>query len=169
MAVVLAMMNVIIAENLYNKEFVEKYTVGFAELAEHVKQYTPEWAEKNQKSQRLRFTGLPGNLQKMETNRLGRYTTKKGKYAPKRQQGSVFDYESAGGSYAPTTIQYNAAYELLNSNPTRAEIEACNFVIAGYLDGSKVHHDYIHMVNEYIRSKKWWCNNGMYSHNIDYH
>jgi len=46
MAVVLAMMNVIIAENLYNKEFVEKYTVGFAELAEHVKQYTPEWAEK---------------------------------------------------------------------------------------------------------------------------
>jgi len=82
MAVVLAMMNVIIAENLYNKEFVEKYTVGFAELAEHVKQYTPEWAEKNQKSQRLRFTGLPGNLQKMETNRLGRYTTKKRKSMP---------------------------------------------------------------------------------------
>lgn len=82
------------------------------------------------------------------------YYEKKEKYAQKRQQGSVFDYESAGGSYAPTTIQYNAAYELLNSNPTRAEIEACNFVIAGYLDGSKVHHDYIHMVNEYIRSKK---------------
>jgi len=46
LALVLAMMNVIIAENLYDKAFVEKYTVGFEQLAEHVKQYTPEWAEK---------------------------------------------------------------------------------------------------------------------------
>ncbi len=42
---VLAMMNVIISENLYDKEFVETYTHGFDELAEMVKEYTPEWAE----------------------------------------------------------------------------------------------------------------------------
>lgn len=41
-ALMLAMMNVIIDEGLYDQEFVEKYTVGFAELAEHVKAYTPE-------------------------------------------------------------------------------------------------------------------------------
>lgn len=41
----LAMLNVIINEDLYDKEFVENYTVGFAELVEHVQQYTPEWAQ----------------------------------------------------------------------------------------------------------------------------
>lgn len=41
-ALALGMMNVIIAENLYKKEFVEKYTMGFDKLVEHVKEYTPE-------------------------------------------------------------------------------------------------------------------------------
>lgn len=38
----LGMMNFIIAENLYNKDFVEKYTTGFDELVEHVKDYSLE-------------------------------------------------------------------------------------------------------------------------------
>jgi anaerobic selenocysteine-containing dehydrogenase len=41
-ALALAFLNVIIEESLYDKEFVEKWTYGFEELAEHVKQYTPE-------------------------------------------------------------------------------------------------------------------------------
>lgn len=41
----LAMLNVIIAEDLYDKEFVEKYTIGFDKVVEHVKPYTPEWAQ----------------------------------------------------------------------------------------------------------------------------
>jgi len=45
-ALALGMLNVIISENLYDKEFVEKYTVGFDKLAEHVKQYSPEKVEK---------------------------------------------------------------------------------------------------------------------------
>ena len=40
----LAMLNVIIGEGLYNKSFVDAYTVGFPELAASVTQYTPEWA-----------------------------------------------------------------------------------------------------------------------------
>ena len=44
-AIALAMMNVIIAEQLWDKEFVDKWTVGFDKLVEHVKQYTPEKAE----------------------------------------------------------------------------------------------------------------------------
>jgi anaerobic selenocysteine-containing dehydrogenase len=43
-ALALAMMHVIIGENLYDADYVEKYTVGFDELAERVTQYTPEWA-----------------------------------------------------------------------------------------------------------------------------
>jgi thiosulfate reductase/polysulfide reductase chain A len=44
LALVLAMINIIITENLYNKEFVEKYTHGFDELVKHIKDYTPKWA-----------------------------------------------------------------------------------------------------------------------------
>jgi len=41
-ALALAMLNVIIGENLYDKEFVDKWTYGFDKLAELVKQYPPE-------------------------------------------------------------------------------------------------------------------------------
>ena len=45
-ALALGMLNVIISEDLYDKEFVDKYTIGFDKLAEHVKQYPPEKVEK---------------------------------------------------------------------------------------------------------------------------
>jgi formate dehydrogenase (coenzyme F420) alpha subunit len=41
-ALALGMMNVIVSEGLYDKEFVEKHTVGFDRLVEHVKSYPPE-------------------------------------------------------------------------------------------------------------------------------
>jgi len=41
-ALALAMMNVIIAEDLYDRKFVEKYTAGFDRLVDHVKGYPPE-------------------------------------------------------------------------------------------------------------------------------
>ena len=41
-ALALAMLNVIIAEGLYDKDFVENYTHGFTELAAQVGQYSPE-------------------------------------------------------------------------------------------------------------------------------
>jgi len=44
LALLLAWMNVIIKEELYDKEYVEKYTYGFDFLKNHVKKYTPEWA-----------------------------------------------------------------------------------------------------------------------------
>jgi len=43
-ALLLAWIHVLIYEDLYNKEFVEKYTFGFDHLKEHVKNMTPEWA-----------------------------------------------------------------------------------------------------------------------------
>lgn len=44
LALLLAWINVIIEEELYDKDFVEKYTVGFEELKREVKENTPEWA-----------------------------------------------------------------------------------------------------------------------------
>ncbi len=49
----LGLLNVIISRNLYDREFVEKYTYGFDELANYVKDFTPStvseitWVQKN--------------------------------------------------------------------------------------------------------------------------
>jgi anaerobic selenocysteine-containing dehydrogenase len=45
-ALALGMLNVIISEGLYDRGFVENWTTGFDQLAEHVKDYTPEKVEK---------------------------------------------------------------------------------------------------------------------------
>jgi thiosulfate reductase/polysulfide reductase chain A len=44
LAFVLAMLHVLIAEDLYDQDFVKRYTHGFEELATAVLEYTPEWA-----------------------------------------------------------------------------------------------------------------------------
>ncbi|MGQ9546840.1 MAG: molybdopterin-containing oxidoreductase family protein [Dehalococcoidia bacterium] len=45
-ALILGLLNVIISRGLYDKEFVDKWTLGFERLAEHVKLYTPSYVEK---------------------------------------------------------------------------------------------------------------------------
>ena len=45
-ALLLALIHVIIRDNLANMDFVRKYCYGYNELREHIKQYTPSWAEK---------------------------------------------------------------------------------------------------------------------------
>ncbi len=44
-ALLVAWMNVLIGEELYDKEYISKYAQGFSELAAYVKEFTPEWAE----------------------------------------------------------------------------------------------------------------------------
>jgi len=45
-ALALSLINVIIEEGLYDKEFVEKWTEGFSKLREHVSAYSPQKVEK---------------------------------------------------------------------------------------------------------------------------
>lgn len=71
LALALAWLNVIIFEGLYDQEFVANYCEGFAELADHIEQYTPEWAEpltwlsadQIRESARMYATNKPGNIQ----------------------------------------------------------------------------------------------------------
>lgn len=44
-ALALGMAHVIVGEGLYDQPFVEQHTEGFAAFAEHVRPFTPEWAE----------------------------------------------------------------------------------------------------------------------------
>jgi anaerobic selenocysteine-containing dehydrogenase len=43
-ALALGMMNVLIDEGMLDRDYIAKYTLGFEQLAERVKQYKPEWA-----------------------------------------------------------------------------------------------------------------------------
>ncbi len=45
-ALALAFLNVVVTENLVDKEFIKKWCHGYDKLAERVKQFTPAWAEK---------------------------------------------------------------------------------------------------------------------------
>jgi len=45
-AVILALIYQILKEELYDRDFVEKYIMGLSELEEFIKPYTPKWAEK---------------------------------------------------------------------------------------------------------------------------
>jgi len=44
-ALALALLNVIIHEGLFDSSFVGNWTVGFEQLQEHVRSFTPEWSE----------------------------------------------------------------------------------------------------------------------------
>jgi anaerobic selenocysteine-containing dehydrogenase len=52
-ALALAMLHVIVCENLFDADFVSRWCYGFEELREHVQQYTPSWAET--------LTGIPAD------------------------------------------------------------------------------------------------------------
>lgn len=56
-ALALAMIHVITSEGLVDREFVDNYTTGYADLVEHVRKYTPAWAQE--------ITGIPA--QNIET------------------------------------------------------------------------------------------------------
>lgn len=43
-ALALAMAHVILQEGLHDQAFIEQHTLGFEQFADHVQQYTPEWA-----------------------------------------------------------------------------------------------------------------------------
>ncbi len=46
LALLLAMINVMVKEELYDKEFVKQKTVGFQQLEDEIINYPPEWAER---------------------------------------------------------------------------------------------------------------------------
>lgn len=44
LALLLAWMNVVVREGMYDREYIETYAYGFDQLQAHVEPYTPEWA-----------------------------------------------------------------------------------------------------------------------------
>jgi len=79
------------------------------------------------------------------------YENRKIAKADKRRSDSKFNYYTAGGMYIPTQQQFEFC---LNrpSDLTDEEEFAFNMVMSGFSLNEKVHHDYIHIVNEKMRS-----------------
>ena len=80
------------------------------------------------------------------------YYQRKNTKEEKRRSTSDFDYEKAGGNYVPTRAQYDFCMNHYELFETSKEKDAANFVISAFSLNEKVHHDYIHIVNEKIRS-----------------
>jgi len=65
LALILAWTNILISEDLYDKDYIEKYASGFDELRDSVKEFTPAWAAK--------LTDLPEEQIVEAARELGRY------------------------------------------------------------------------------------------------
>lgn len=80
------------------------------------------------------------------------YEQRKREKADKRRAASQFDYGSAGGWYVPTKEQHDYAVFSRPAGLTQEQEDACNIVASGYALNDKVHHDFIHIVNELRRA-----------------
>lgn len=65
LALLLAWMNVIVSENLFDKEYVEKYGFGFEQFKSELSAYTPEWAYPE--------TGIEPKLIRATAREMARY------------------------------------------------------------------------------------------------
>lgn len=65
MALILAWMNVIVSENLYDREYVEKFGFGFEQFKSEISSYTPEWAYPE--------TGIEPDLIRATAREMARY------------------------------------------------------------------------------------------------
>lgn len=83
------------------------------------------------------------------------YNEKKEIKADKRRAGSRYNYNSAGGNYVPTQEQYNASTAFFGKGDlTNEQEDACRMVMSAWICQDKIHHDYIHVVNELIRGSQ---------------
>ncbi len=65
LALLLAWMNVLVTENLYNREYVDKYGFGFENFRNEILPYTPEWAYPE--------TGIEPELIRATAREMARY------------------------------------------------------------------------------------------------
>lgn len=80
------------------------------------------------------------------------YEQRKKDKADKRRAGSRFDYHTAGGKYVPTSDQHSFCCSHNWSDATPEQITARDRVMFGFSCNEKVHHDYIHIINELRRA-----------------
>ena len=108
-ALSLAMLHVIIYENLYDADFVQNWCEGWEDLVEHMADYTPEWAapitwldaSKIREAARMYAKNKPGNIQWGCTwDQLGR-TSGAGSHARALMRAITGNLDCPGGDCMP--------------------------------------------------------------------
>lgn len=127
--------------------FEMMHKVGGMPLSEEYQNEGYKW--KPSASQRREFAQRMQNPEEKAA-----YEKAKEEKVTKKRAGSKFDYYSAGGNYIPTQFQYNFVMNHMELFGTPEENDAINQIMYGYSNNEKIHHDYIHIVNEKIRSFK---------------
>lgn len=90
-------------------------------------------------------------LRMQDPDEQAAYTQRKEKRAEKKRAGSKFDYTTAGGEYVPTHSQYVFTMNY-TGYLTEDQRNAFGMVQFGYSCREKVHHDFIHIVNDLMRA-----------------
>jgi len=139
-ALALAMVNSIISDGLYDKEFVESWTQGFDELREHVKKCTPEWAEgitwvpaaRIREIARLYATVKPGVLEWGVSTEQGGNTLHTVR-AVAMLRGLTGNLDAPGSDiFGPSALKaYPIGRELLPAEAARKRIGAADFKLLG--------------------------------------
>ncbi|RLE16143.1 MAG: thiosulfate reductase [Actinobacteria bacterium] len=119
-ALLLAWMNVLIAEDRYDVDFVAEWTEGFEELATHVAEFTPEWAAKitDLPADSIRNTGrMLGTAFPASAIVPGRHTTWYGNDTQRMR--AVYIINSLLGAYGRKGGIYLGKKPLLDPYPQR--------------------------------------------------
>ena len=111
-ALLLAWMNVIVNEKLYNQDFVNQYGFGFEQFASEISQYTPEWAytETGIEPDLIRKTARTMAMYKPSTLvHPGRHTTWYGDDTQRSRAIALLNallgsWGSEGGFYTPVSF-----------------------------------------------------------------
>lgn len=103
---------------------------------------------KPSKTQRREFAIKMQDIEEREA-----YEQRKQDRAAKKRAGSKHNYQTAGGNYVPTKQQFDFCLtEIRNLNLNKDQEMAANQVLFGYNNNEKIHHDYIHIINELRRN-----------------
>jgi thiosulfate reductase/polysulfide reductase chain A len=133
-ALLLAWMNVIVGEKLYDKEYVDKYGFGFEQFAAEIQPYTPEWAYPE--------TGIDPETIRATAREMARYRPAtlihpgrhSSWYGDDAQRGRAIALLNAlmgswgrkGGLYAPSAVAVPAYPHPAYPKPAKPEVDNPN-------------------------------------------
>jgi len=111
-ALLLAWINVLISENLYDRDYVRKLTIGFDQLKKHVRNFTPEWASEITEipAEKIRETArMMGKLKPAVGVHPGRHVTWYGTDSQRARAMAILtallgSYGRPGGIYLSSSI-----------------------------------------------------------------
>jgi thiosulfate reductase/polysulfide reductase chain A len=112
-ALLLAWINVLISEGIYDKDYVARYAQGLPELASHVKEFTPEWAETITElpAEKIRATARAmGQAKPAVAVHPGRHTTWYGDDTQRSRAMAILtallgSWGRKGGIFLPTPVK----------------------------------------------------------------